>query len=276
MQAKKIVLDFFADYILKELGIIYPEENYYQLESRLEQIREMLKLDNINQLHKIAQNSVSPKLRALLIDYATNNETSFFRDRHLFDYFKQYSSDFYKHKNRNMKIWSSACSFGQEIYSAAIMLEEALKVFPRLSYEILATDVSQRALDYASEGIYSPLHTSRGLDKQYQDSYFVSEGEQQQIKRSIRNKITFQKQNLLEPFAHLGTFDVIFCRNVLIYQPVENKTDIINRLYNQLEDDGIFILGGSESLIGLSERFHLERSGKVTYYVKDLKSKKVA
>lgn len=255
------ILRFFAAFFEKELGIVYAEHNYFQLEARLEEVAKTQGLQGVDELFQVAQKSLSGMLRQLLLDVATNNETSFFRDQPVFRALEQVvipglcqTGD----SPKSLKIWSAACSYGQEPFSLAILLTEFQKKFPGkiLDFEILATDVSERALSRAQTGKYSQLEIQRGLPTPLLLKYFQKDKDDYWILNSnLLSKVSFLKQNLKQTFAIHESFDLVLCRNILIYQKVESKIEILKKFTPVLKPDGYFILGAGESLIGLSEDF---------------------
>lgn len=275
MATDKSTLKFFADYIQKELGIIYSEQNYFQLEKRLLEIAKNLNFKDLNELLKEAQGGIRGSLKQLLLDTATNNETSFFRDPKLFTAFENHIiPEVLKNRSDHfpISIWCAASSFGQEPYTLAIILDRMKSQksdFPM--FKIDATDVSERALERASQGKFSQLEVQRGLPATLLVKYFTKiEDDFWQLKPEVRKNVSFSKLNLLDSFSKMGKKDVIFCRNVLIYQKDEQKKEIISRFCDCLKPKGIFVLGASESLIGLSDRFNqVLKDGAVYYQLKD-------
>lgn len=269
------LLGTIADYIYKNLGIVYRKENFYQLQTRLQNICIKYNFENLQSFWSTIQIGTDLKLINEFLDLSTNNETFFFRDREVF---KKLQSDLlYKlidsWKCRDhLKIWSCACSTGQEIYSLSIMLQEMSRVQP-FYYSILASDVSDNVLARSKEGKYNEVEISRGLSPQQIKSYF-SEAEEQnglrywRVVDSLKSHIQFKKINLLSNFNHIGFFHIIFCRNVLIYQNVENKKKIVKKLYDQLMPGGVLIIGASETMIGVTDMFKTVREGTLVYYQK--------
>lgn len=275
-------LKFFADYIKKELGIIYKSENYYQLEKRLVEIARNLNLDSTNELYqKASQIGISGHVKQMILDVATNNETSFFRDPRVFQAIEQEVLPSWReaHPRDNVfRIWSVACSFGQEPYSMAIMINEYKnrgKDFPRV--DIRATDISERALNKAKQGKYSQLEVQRGLSAPLLIKYFKKDDDDNwQINSDIRTSVFFEKMNLLNITGMIGTFDIILCRNVLIYQNDDKKREILDILYRYLADDGFLILGAAESMIGLSDKYQQVQKGKAFFFQKKSQAQNIA
>lgn len=253
-------LDFFAKFIETRLGIVYAPENYFRLETRLNDILLYFKLGNLEELKRNLESGKALMMEQLLLDSATNNETSFFRDQKVFDAIREFviSEVGYSPTGRPLRIWSAASSTGQEAYSLAMTLHEKLttSLTPRANIDILATDISQRVLDRVREGIYSQLEVQRGLRSEMLLKYFHQvNASSWEIKSFIKNYVRTAQVNLCLPFEHVGKFDIILCRNVLIYQRAEKKVEIINRLVERLNPGGFLMLGAGETLLGLSDKF---------------------
>ncbi len=272
--ASKEILTFFADYIKKESGIIYAEHNYYQLQNRLEDITRELGFPTVEHLHAAAKIEIAGPLRKFLIDFATNNETSFFRDMNLFRAIENHvlkplleDSGPYQ----NFRIWSAAASTGQEAVTLAMLLTEFnLKNKCEFNFTILGTDISERALAAASEGVYSQLEVQRGLPAPMLVKYFKKTGEDRwKVNPEISRHITFKKANLKGPLPDVPAFQLVLCRNVLIYQEVAAKAEIISRITTKIAPGGHLALGSGESMIGLSTAFEtLSKDGAILYKLK--------
>ena len=269
------ILTFFAEYIEKESGIIYAEHNYYQLQNRLEDISKLMGFTNVEHLHEAAKVEIQGPLRQFLIDFATNNETSFFRDTNLFKAIENQILVPLLQKNgpfQNIRIWSAASSTGQEAITLAILLKEFnLKNKSEFNFTILGTDISERALRTAREGTYSQLEVQRGLPTPLLVKYFQKTAEDRwQVKPEISKHIEFKKLNLKMPLPIMPSFQLVLCRNVLIYQAVEAKSVIIERISEKIAPGGYMALGSGESLIGLTNRFEtLSKDNAILYRLKE-------
>ena len=269
------ILQFFAKYIETELGIVYAEHNYFQLQNRLEEIAKLLSVESVEQLYSNAKVSISGQFKQLLLDLATNNETSFFRDHKVFKAIEALVIPSFLQNSpahSELRIWSAASSTGQEALSISMLIKEwNLKNGKTIPFSIIGTDISGRILIRAKEAHYSQLEIQRGLPAPYIVKYF-EKNEQDRWKASpeLTKHIQFRKQNLLEPFLFTKMFHVIFCRNMLIYQNVERKKEILSRLTEMLLPDGFLILGSGESLLGLSNDYQQAASeGAVVYQKRD-------
>ncbi len=266
-------LKFFADYIQKELGIVYVDANYFQLDHRLRQIATQLEIESVEALYEKGQAGITGQFRSLLLDIATNNETSFFRDPNIYKVFEDVVIPSLKKSfpdSREFSIWCAASSSGQEPYSIAMQydsVKEQDSTLPPLS--IFSSDVSDAILARAEKGVYSQLEVQRGLPARNLIKYFDKrDGDQWEVKSSLRDKMKFSKINLLHDFGMIGPFDVVFCRNVLIYQPVENKKKILQKISQKIKKDGFLILGAAESLFGLTDDFSNVQSASTIVYQK--------
>jgi chemotaxis protein methyltransferase CheR len=188
----------------------------------------------------------------------TTNESFFFRDGHPFESFRHeilprlLAS---RAARRRIRIWSAACASGQEPYSLAMILADEAVRLAGWQVEIVATDLSTEILERARAGLYSHFEVQRGLPIQYLAKYFEPEGERWRIARPLREAIDFRPFNLLDDAASLGAFDVVFCRNVLIYFDEATKTRVLEGLARQMPGDGYLILGGAETVLGITDRF---------------------
>jgi chemotaxis protein methyltransferase CheR len=193
-----------------------------------------------------------------VVEAMTTNETFFFRDKIPFDHLRETVLPMLmqsRASRRSLRIWSAACSTGQEPYSIAMCLKDNAQALSGWRIEIVATDLSQEVLEKAKAGIYSQFEVQRGLPIQTLVKYFTQTGELWQINADIRGMVQHRQLNLLQDFSQLGKFDVIFCRNVLIYFDQETKAAIFERLSRVSEPDGILMLGAAESVVGITDAF---------------------
>ncbi len=274
MQLERILL-FFAKYIESELGIVYADHNYFQLQNRLEEIAKLLSVESIEKLFTQAEAGITGPFKQLLLDLATNNETSFFRDPRVFKAIENVViPNFLQNEPQGtqLRIWSGASSTGQEALSLAMLISEwNLKTLKNIPFSILGTDISERILLRAQKADYSQLEVQRGLPTPYLVKYFQKNDQDRWIANStLTSHIQFKKQNLLAPFAFSQKFHLILLRNVLIYQALPSKIEILRRVTDMLAPGGVLILGSGESLLGLSSDYHqTAHEGAVIYLKKE-------
>lgn len=251
---------FLRDFLKTRSGIVISTDKLYLVESRLTPVARDLGLPGIDELIAALKKTGDENLRTRITDAMTTNESFFFRDQTPFDNLRDHVLprlvEACKARGRNkIRIWSAACSSGQEPYTIAMMLRETADKFAGMSFEILATDLSTEIVDKAREGKYSQFEVQRGLPITLLVKYFTQEGEQWRVSQDIRNMVRYETFNLLDSYGLLGTFDVVFCRNVLIYFDQETKTSILGRMSDAMSPDGALFLGGAESVIGISSDF---------------------
>ena len=241
--------------ILKERsGLLLAADKQYLIESRLLPLARRAGMPGIGELVQKMKGGAD----ALIVDVVeamTTNETFFFRDKIPFDNFKDtVIPDLIKARasRKNLRIWCAAASTGQEPYSLAMLLKEMGSALTGWRVEIVATDLSQEVLEKAKSGMYSQFEVQRGLPIQLLVKYFDQVGEFWQLKPEVRAMVQYRQLNLLKDFSHLGKFDVIFCRNVLIYFDQATKIDVFNRLLKANESDGCLFLGAAETVVGLT------------------------
>ncbi len=254
----KANFDFLADMLLKKSGHVLAPEKGYLLDSRLGPIARKEGAASVDELITTMRSRNDERLNWAVTEAMTTNETFFFRDRTPFDLFK---SEVIPHLVENRKpgvkarIWCAAASAGQEPYSLAMILREERSALRGMQMDILASDISGKVIEKAKAGIYSQFEVQRGLPVQLLVKYFQKQGDMWQIDPSLRQNINFKTFNLLENFRQLGSFDVVFCRNVLIYFDQKTKQDILNRIAERMSPDGFLFLGAAETVLGLSSAF---------------------
>lgn len=262
------------DYIHQECGIVVGDEKVYLIESRLAHLVVEAGCNSFKEFYLKARGDFSNKLRNKIIDAMTTNETLWFRDIKPWTIIKEiviphFISMLKKGQKTQISIWSAACSTGQEPYSFAMLLDEALQNEPSLrksQFNILATDISPSALYMAISGRYNSVAMARGMLPGYQQKYFVTEGVVCQIKDEIKNMVQFKQFNLQENFSRLPDFDLVFCRNVAIYFSVDFKKELFRKIYGKTSAGGFFFIGSTESLINYSEDFEQYEYQRGIYY----------
>jgi len=245
--------------ILKERsGLVLSEDKIYLLESRLTPIARKKGMETLDDLINEVRLRRKEDLLSEITDAMTTNESFFFRDNTPFDLFREDVLPGLlrsRASSKRLRIWCAAASTGQEPYSLAIILSELEAKLSGWKIDIVGTDLSRSVLDKARAGIYSQFEVQRGLPIKLLMKYFTQAGEMWQISEKIRKMVTYKPFNLLDSFAALGTFDVIFCRNVLIYFHQDTKAQVLDRLRRQLPADGTLFLGAAETVLGLSDKF---------------------
>ena len=252
--------------LLKERsGLVLSADKQYLVESRLIPLARRSGLGGIGDLVAKMKTGAEPLVVAV-VEAMTTNETFFFRDKVPFDHFREtiLPSMLAARKNRrSLRIWCAASSTGQEPYSLAMILKEMSATMSGWRVEIVATDLSQEVLEKSKSRIFSQFEVQRGLPIQLLVKHFTQINETWQLSPEIRAMVQFKQLNLLHDFSHLGVFDVIFCRNVLIYFDQDTKVNVFNRLARVIEQDGFLVLGAAETVVGLSAGFspYPERRG---------------
>ncbi len=249
--------DYIRRFVKERSGLDLSADKQYLVESRLLPLARRAGLDGIRGLiDKIRAGA--PELAVDLVEAMTTNETFFFRDRIPFELFSTVVMPMLmqaRSERRAIRIWCTAGSTGQEPYSLAMCLKEMGDLLKGWRIEIVATDLSHGVLEKAKAGIYTQFEVQRGLPIQLLVKYFKQVGDLWQVNPDIRAMVQHRQLNLLHDFSHLGTFDLIFCRNVLIYFDQPTKTRMLLRLATTVEPDGVLALGAAETVIGLSDVF---------------------
>jgi chemotaxis protein methyltransferase CheR len=247
--------DVLRRLINRRSGLALDAEKAYLAESRLQPLVQQLGLSGLGGLVKLLLSGTRQDLERDVVEAMTTNETFFFRDRVPFESFRKVILPYLleaRRETRRIRIWCAACSSGQEPYSLAMLLDEEAFRLSGWHVEILATDLSRAVLSAAREGVYSQFEIQRGLPIAQLLRYFRQEGERWRINEHLRSRICFEEFNLLSDYAPFGTFDVILCRNVLIYFDLPTKTSVLDRMAKALAPDGYFVMGAAETVIGLT------------------------
>ncbi len=253
-------LDYeFLRKLLKERsGLDLSSDKQYLVESRLVPLARKAGLPGISELAQKMKAGGAEPLVAEVVEAMTTNETFFFRDKMPFDHLKDTMLPAIlqaRSARRSLRIWCAASSTGQEPYSIAMCLKGLGPALAGWKVDILATDLSQGVLEKSRAGIFSQFEVQRGLPIQLLVQHFTQVGDMWQLNADIRSMVQHRQLNLLQDFSHLGTFDIIFCRNVLIYFDQDTKTGIFERLAKVVEPDGFMVLGAAESVVGISDAF---------------------
>ncbi|CCE03716.1 protein-glutamate O-methyltransferase CheR [Bradyrhizobium sp. STM 3809] len=269
-------LDYeFLRKLLKERsGLDLSADKQYLVESRLLPLARRANLPGIPELVQ-KMKSGGEQLTTQVVEAMTTNETFFFRDKIPFDHLRDGILPALiqsRASRRSLRIWSAACSTGQEPYSIAMCLREFGAALAGWRIEIVATDLSQEVLEKSKAGLYSQFEVQRGLPIQLLVKYFTQLGELWQLSADIRGMVQHRQLNLLQDFSHLGKFDVIFCRNVLIYFDQDTKAQIFERMAKVMEPDGTLLLGAAESVVGITDAFRPNQERRGLYQINPVRS----
>jgi chemotaxis protein methyltransferase CheR len=249
--------DFLRRLLKERSGLDLSADKQYLVESRLVPLARRVGLTGIPDLVQKMRGGAEA-LTKDVVEAMTTNETFFFRDKVPFDHLSGTILPALlsaRASRKQLRIWSAASSTGQEPYSIAMCLKERAAELAGWRIEIVATDLSQGVLEKSKAGIYSQFEVQRGLPIQLLVKYFTQNGEFWQLNSDIRGMVSHRQLNLLQDFSHLGKFDVIFCRNVLIYFDQPTKLSIFERLAKMIEADGMLMLGAAETVVGMTDAF---------------------
>lgn len=250
--------NYLRDELKATSGLVLTEDKQYLIESRLMPIAKKLSFESISAMVNELKRSRSADLKNKIVEAMTINESFFFRDKLPFDNFKNVMLPKLLETNattKHIRIWSAAASTGQEAYSLAMILREHRKELEGWRVDIIGTDICSQALEKAKSGLYTQFEVQRGMPVNYLVQNFQQQGTTWQINPKIISMVKFRQFNLLNSYGVLGRFDVIFCRNVLIYFDKETKVDIISRMSKQANPNCFLVLGSSETLVGMDSGF---------------------
>lgn len=262
-------IDFLRDLVARHSGNVIAPRQVYMLEQRLAPLAQSRGLNDVTNLVTELRRSPSPALSTQVAEAVTVNETSFFRDPHVFQGLESGILPEIVNRNRvnkEIRIWCAACSSGQEPYTIAMVLRES---FPHLSdwrIKITATDLSEDMLRRCRAGDYSQLEVNRGLPVKKLVRFFERSGTSWRVKDELRNMIEYRRLNLTQPWPYLGQFDIVFIRNVLIYFDQETKRDILTRMRSVMKPNSYLFIGSAETIIGLGVPYERQEiHGTVCY-----------
>ena len=261
----------FRSFLEQQCGIVLGENKQYLVKSRLAPL--MARFD-VASLSELVVKTLSPRerqLRAAVVDAMTTNETLWFRDNYPFELLKNKLFPEFAELRRPIKIWSAASSSGQEPYSIAMSAAEFKQSRPGAmsGINIVGTDISNTMLDICKNAEYDSLALARGLSAERRRKFFADSGNgMAKVNDDIKSMVSFRHLNLLDSFALMGKFEIIFCRNVLIYFSPEVKAKIIKQFHQALNPKGYLFLGASESMTGLSDDFEMIRCNPGIIYQK--------
>ena len=250
--------DWLRAFLKQQSGLVLSNEKQYLIESRLLPVARKAGLSTLSALIAKMKEPGQSVLAATVVEAMTTNESFFFRDKVPFEHFTETMLPKMleaRARDRRLRIWCAAASTGQEPYSLAMCLKEAEAKLAGWRIEMIGTDLSSDVLDKAKAGIYTQFEVQRGLPINHLLKYFTQTGDTWQINSNLRSMVQYRKLNLLESFAALGQFDIVFCRNVLIYFDNQTKVDILQRISKQMPADGFLVLGAAETVVGLTDAF---------------------
>jgi len=250
--------DMFATLLKQRSGLVLTKDKAYLLESRLMPVARKWNMKGLDELASTVRTRKDEALLRDITEAMTTNESSFFRDQRPFDLFRQVVLPKLMESRaakRQIRIWSAACSSGQEAYSLAMLLAEDAAKLAGWRIEIVGTDISAEMVERAKAGIYTQFEVQRGLPIQMLVKHFKQQGDKWQIGPNLRQMVSFREWNLLGDLGGLGQFDIVFCRNVLIYFDQPTKTKVLEGIVRQMPPDGVLYLGGAETVLGITDRF---------------------
>jgi chemotaxis protein methyltransferase CheR len=267
--------DSWTKLIYSLCGVMLENNQGYLVASRLGPLAREAGVGSLTDLYYRVSSDRNSPLRQKVIDAITTNETSFFRDSSPFELLQhKILPDLIDSRTRTagaskyipLRIWSAACSTGQEVYSIAMLIREMLPSDGRFDVRITGTDISDRAVAKASYGRYTQMEMDRGMPPSRLMKYFVNEGQTWKAKDEIRSMATFRKMNLLEPFAFTSPFDIVLCRNVAIYFTEPDRKGLFQSIGRVLASDGALVIGSAESITGLCPEYEVKRYLRSAFY----------
>jgi chemotaxis protein methyltransferase CheR len=275
-----------TDYVFNSCGIVLGEDKEYLVKQRLTPVLPSLGCNELSDLARLLMRGAANfVVREKVVNAMTTNETSWFRDGYPFDAFRdkilpdmfalvrERKSRQWQRRGPKVSIWSAAASTGQEAYSIGMLICDAVRLkgmgtVLMEDFGILGTDISSDALSKAMQGKYSAMDVGRGMPRDLLDRHFILGGDSYYVKEEIRKLVDFKLFNIQETFTQIGGFDVIFCRNILIYFTNEAKKKILSQFFQILAPGGYLLLGSAENIYNLNDEFKTERFGATTLYRK--------
>ncbi|MGL4733951.1 MAG: CheR family methyltransferase [Enterovibrio sp.] len=259
----------FCEFLQISSGLVLGDNKQYFVKSRLTPLLKKLNFDSVSALINAVLANPHGDIAAFVVDVMTTNETLWFRDSYPFEILSNSILPEFFALKKGIRIWSAAAASGQEPYSIAMISQESMIKNPQsdLWVKVVATDISPTMLELCRAGVYDKIALNRGLPSELKRKYFVQLNDKNyKIDSTLMEMVSFQKLNLLDDYTALGKFDVIFCRNVLIYFSQDDKLKVLNKMANCLNPNGYLFLGGSEFLPGLSDKFKLlQHSSGIVY-----------
>ena len=265
-------------YIEEQCAIDVPKADSHLFESRLKQLLVENQCDTYSEFCQMAKADQTGSIRERIIDAITTNDTFWFRDEHTWTVMREviiprFAKDLAEGKKDKIRIWSTACSTGEETYSLAILIDQFIKSHSSMGlkpeqFDILGTDISPSALFIAISARFNKISMARGVPEDVKASYFTESANISILNEDIKKRVKYKKFNLQDSFAELGTFDLILCRNVAIYFSAEFKQDLFTRMAQVMNPEGFFMLGSCENLVGSQTAFEMKDHESITYYTK--------
>lgn len=260
--------DVLRAFLKTQSGLSLARDKRYLAESRLRPVCESFSLESLSRLCREIKSGTQKKLEKAVVEAMTTNETFFFRDKSPFEILEntllpRFLKD--RAETRRLRIWCAAASTGQEPYSIAMILREATARFSGWKIEIAATDISLDVIEKAKTGIYNQFEVQRGLPPRFLTKYFQQQGDYWQISAEIRQMVDFGYLNLIEDFSRMGQFDIVYCRNVLIYFDLDTKRDVLSRVSRAMATGGALLMGASETVLGVSDLFSSDSAHRGLY-----------
>lgn len=251
--------DYISGLLKQRSGLSLTKDKIYLLESRLQPVARAHGLQTVTDLILRLRARKDEQVIHDIVQAMTTNETMFFRDNKPFEKFKEKILPYLIANfpaRKQLRIWSAACSSGQEAYTISMCLQEEAPKLPGYSYDIMASDLCEKVVEKASQGLYSQFEIQRGLPIQMLIKYFQQAPENTwRVGDNTKRMVKFQTHNLLEDCSRFGKFDIIFCRNVLIYFDEATKRQVLERLSGALNPPGFLMLGSAETVFGITDRF---------------------
>ncbi len=251
--------DLLSKLVRERSGLVLTPDKSYLLESRLMPVARKVGVKALDDLVVRLRGKADASLERLIVDAMTTNETLFFRDTKPFEQLRRLILPGFLERRaakKHIRIWCAAASTGQEPYSLAMCIKEEADKLKGWRVEIVGTDINIEVIERAKAGVYSQFEVQRGLPIQMLVKYFKQiDGDKWQLGNEIREMVKYSEFNLLADMKPLGQFDIVFCRNVLIYFDQPTKSKVLDRIADQLAEDGTLYLGGAETVLGVTDRF---------------------
>jgi chemotaxis protein methyltransferase CheR len=250
--------EFVSQFLKKRSGLVLTPDKQYLLDSRLSPVSRRHSLPSVDAVVAKLRAGGDEALAKSVVEAMTTNESFFFRDKTPFEQFEKIMLPALlksRAASKRLRIWCAAASTGQEPYSLAMVIREKAALLKDWKIDILGTDLSTEVLARAQEAVYSQFEVQRGLPIQMLVKYFKKDGDQWRVNDDIRAMVQYKPNNLLEPFTAMGPFDIVFCRNVLIYFDPPTKASVLERTAQIMAPDGFLVLGAAETVLGITNAF---------------------